>query len=244
MSFFNRFRKQTSETQGERIEPGRADLDALDEPKEPVLGQPSGAGMNLRPNAPEANVDALSGAAPSVSGAFTAPTAPSASNPFDVPRMPSAPTTGTADAASVNPWQTFSSPSATSTGASPFPSSSAPTSAPTTGSASGSTFADLGASYGAAVGTNGTSNTNGMAGTNPASARSARRFFRSFCGFRFSGGRTLPCGIERRRCGSVPGLHGCGFRLEGRRRRSTNPDRQARAARQGRCAEAHEDGSG
>lgn len=160
MSFFNRFRKQTSETQGERIEPGRAELDALDEPKEPVLGQPSGAGMNLRPNAPEANVDALSGAAPSVSGAFTAPTAPSASNPFDVPRMPSAPTTGTADAASVNPWQTFSSPSATSTGASPFPSSSA----------SGSTFAGLGASYGAAVGTNGTSNTNGMAGTNPASA--------------------------------------------------------------------------
>lgn len=170
MSFFNRFRKQTSETQGERIEPGRAELDALDEPKEPVLGQPSGAGMNLRPNAPEANVDALSGAAPSVSGAFTTPTAPSASNPFDVPRMPSAPTTGTADAASVDPWQTFSSPSATSTGASPFPSSSAPTSAPTTSSASGSTFADLGASYGAAVGTNGTSNTNGMAGTNPASA--------------------------------------------------------------------------
>lgn len=130
MSFFNRFRKQTSETQGERIEPGRAELDAFDEPKEPVLGQPSSEGMNPRPNAPEAGVDAISGAAPSVSGAFTAPTtstSPGAANPFNIPSMPSAPTTGTADAASVNPWQTFSTPATPSTGAAPFPSTAAPT---------------------------------------------------------------------------------------------------------------------
>lgn len=164
MSFFNRFRKQTSETQGERIEPGRAELDAFDEPKEPVLGQPSGEGMNPRPNAPEAGADAISGAAPSVSGAFTAPTtspSPGAANPFNIPSMPSAPTTGTADAASVNPWQTFSTPVAPSTGAAPFPS----TAAPTAGSASGSTFAGTG--FGAACGAAGTSNT---AGTNTASA--------------------------------------------------------------------------